>query len=213
MSRNLFERHLCYGCDEDTLELDGYEATPFIVSDLEAWCDEWEIDNYNYIHKLPEREEAKTWIVRGLALAQQLRQIMPDEVVLLFRQGDKDLMLEKITYFFLFPDTHWAIGDTSAETVEFDGDEIQIADFLTIKLPGFDKWYKEFDSRADYVKNTVVPDFDWHSWNLQGIHFASIIRKHLPETVAVWYRTPFELRSVGIQYDLRFTALSFNPNL
>ncbi len=31
-----------YGCDDDILELNGYESTPFVVPGLEAWCWEWD---------------------------------------------------------------------------------------------------------------------------------------------------------------------------
>lgn len=194
----------CYGCDDDTLELEGYEDTPFIVPGLEDWCNEWEIHCYNSVHKLPSRPEADTWDERGLDLAQRLRQIMPDDVALLFSKGDKDVLIDRITYFYLSADTCFAIGDTNQYTVTYEGDYLQIADFLPIHLPGLDKWWHEFDAHVDYADTCADADFDWLTWCLKGIHFASIIRKAIPDSVQIWFRTPFELRSVNMDFDLRF---------
>ena len=36
----------CYGCDDDTLELDGFESTPFVISGIEEWCWEWDKENH-----------------------------------------------------------------------------------------------------------------------------------------------------------------------
>jgi hypothetical protein len=34
------------------------------------------------------------------------------------------------------------------------------------------------------------------TWIIKGLDFAKIIRSHLPQTVAVWFSTPSELRNI-----------------
>lgn len=192
-----------YGCDDDTLELEGYEDTPFVVPGIKKWCYEW--DEMAHAHKggIPCDVDGEEWVARGRHLAQQLRQILPDEIVLLYNAGREIELIEKINYFFFSPDTCQAIGDTNECTEIYEGDVVEVADFAPITLPGLDKWWNEYDDHVDYFNSTADTDFDWLSWNLQGIHFASIIRKHLPDSVEVWYRTPFELHSI-MKFDLRF---------
>ncbi|MCM1293181.1 MAG: hypothetical protein NC230_06355 [Bacteroides sp.] len=192
-----------YGCDDDTLELEGYEATPFVVPGIEKWCYQWDEMAHSAKDGTQCNVDGFEWVARGRHLAQQLRQILPDEITLLYKPGDKDELIEKIEYFILSPDTCQAIGNTNVLTETYDGDTVEVADFPPITLPGLDKWWNEFDDHIDYADFTADPDFDWTTWNLQGIHFASIIRKHLPDTVEVWYSTPFEIRNIT-DFELRF---------
>ena len=194
-----------YGCDDDTLELEGYEATPFVVPGIEEWCYQWDEMAHAAKDGSTCTVDAGEWLARGRYLAQQLRQILPDEVDLLYKPGEKDELIEKINYFSLDPDTCHAIGDTNVGTEIYNGDVIEITDFIPITLPGLDKWWNEFDEHVDYVHSTADPKFDWLRWNLQGIHLASVIRKHLPATVEVWYRTPFEIRDI-LKFELRFNS-------
>lgn len=196
-----------YGCENDTLELEGYEDTPFHVPGLTEWCEEWEVHCERSIKGLPPLPSSELWTERGLYLAQMLRQIMPDEIALLYDVGDGVKLIDKITCFFLSADTCFSIGDTNYYTVTYFGDVAEIADFEPIPLPGLDKWWHDYDNRVNYADTCCTDkEFDWVKWCMQGMHYASIIRKYLPESVEVWFRTPFELRTVGIEFDIRFNS-------
>lgn len=198
--------HCSYGCEDDTLELEGYESTPFVMPGLEAWCWEWDTEAHRRLDAKRDGIDYKpienNWIERGLDLAQRLRQILPNSINLYFRKGSDSVMLDKITYFVLSPDCNFFIGDTNEYSVAYDGDECAIADFLPFPLPGLDKWWHDFDRHVDYADSTADPDFDWATWTIKGLEFAKEIRRHLPSTVEVWYRHPFETGKIFPHPDL-----------
>jgi hypothetical protein len=73
------DSNLSYFCDDDIIELEGYDDTPFVVPGIEEWCYQWEDENDKYIKdKLHTLDP--TWIERGFVLAQAFRQILPDEI-------------------------------------------------------------------------------------------------------------------------------------
>lgn len=193
---------LSYGCDDDTIELEGYDDTPFVVPGIEEWCYQWEVANDKYIKgELHTLDPA--WEERGLALAQAFRQILPDEINLYY--GTKCL-IEKIKYFVLSPDVPSIIGDTNVVSEAYDEDEITIGYFSPIKAPGLDKWWHDFDSHVDYADSTADENFDWMTWIIQGLDFAKIIRSHLPQSVSVWFSTPFEIRNIIPHLDVLINA-------
>ena len=185
-----------YGCDDDTLELEGYEDTPFIVNGLEKWCYEW--NDVMLLTSAGKQVDFNwdDWERRGLDLAQRLRQIMPEQISLYFHKNGEDILIEKLDYMFLSPDTSFIVGDTNIGVVTYLDDEVEIGDFLPITLPGLDKWWQAFDSHVDYADSYADPDFDWASWTEMGFELSRILRARLPESVEVWYRSPFECRNV-----------------
>ena len=186
----------CYGCDDDTLELDGYESTPFVISGIEDWCWEWDRENHffkdHYLDGKKSGFDWADWHKRGLDFAQRLRQIVPDEIEIAFG----NTVLDKINYFYLSADTCEAVGDTNVCSEIYEDDIIKVANFLPIHLPGLDKWWSEFDCHVDYAESSADPDFDWASWYFKGFEMVKVIRANLPLSVDVWYRIPFELRQI-----------------
>ena len=93
------EDNCCYSCDDDILELEGYENTPFHVKGLEKWCYEWN----DAMLRTNAGEQADfnwdDWKRRGLDLSQRLRQILPEQISLYFRKNGKDILIEKISFF------------------------------------------------------------------------------------------------------------------
>lgn len=203
-----------YGCDVDTLELDGFEDTPFIVPGLEAWCWEWNDNSLKLIHGEGTDFNWDNWHKRGLAFVQMLRQLVPDNIEIVYRKGTEDILLEKVTNFYLGPDTTFIIGDCNLYSVDYFGDEAQIGHFLPIPLPGLDKWWHDFDNHVDYVNSSADPTFDWASWTEKGWELVRIIRAHLPESVVVEYRSGFEIGEVfpikplRVNMDGSFTILT-----
>lgn len=67
----------CYGCDDDTLELDGYESSPFVIPGIEDWCWAWDKENHflkdHYLDGKKSDFEWDAWHRKGLDLAQKLR--------------------------------------------------------------------------------------------------------------------------------------------
>jgi hypothetical protein len=186
---------LSYACYDDTIILEGYDETPFVVPGIEEWCKQWEIDNYKYLNKEFASLDT-TWADRGLRLAQTFRQILPDEINLYYPYKGDNILIEKINYFVLSPDVPYIIGDTNVASEAYNEDEITIGYFSPIKLPGLDKWWHAFDSHVDYADSTADENFDWMTWIIQGLEFAMIIRRHLPQSVAVWFSAPFEIRNI-----------------
>jgi hypothetical protein len=187
---------LSYGCDDDTIELEGYDDTPFVVPGIEEWCYQLEDMNYKYIHnELPDASlpEDPTLFGRGLALAQAFRQILPDEINLYYLNRE---LIKKINYFRIMPDVLSIIGFVNGVSEIYEKEEISIGYFPSIELPGVDKWWNDFDSRVDYADATADTDFDWVTWIIKGLEMAKVIRNRLPQSVAVWFSTPFELRNV-----------------
>jgi hypothetical protein len=131
-----------------------------------------------------------------LRLAQTFRQILPDEINLYYQYKGDNILIEKINYFVLSPDVPYIIGDTNVASEAYNEDEITIGYFSPIKLPGLDKWWHAFDSHVDYADSTADENFDWMTWIIQGLEFAKIIRRHLPQSVAVWFSAPFEIRNI-----------------
>ena len=186
----------CYGCDNDTLELDGYEHTPLIIPGIENWCWEWDKENHfikdHFFDEMKSDFNWENWKERGLDFAQRLRQIAPDDIEIVY----DEIILDKISYFCLSPDACNIVGDTNECSESYEHDYLDIANFLPIHLPGLDKWWDEFDSHVDYANSFADTDFDWATWYFKGLEMVKIIRDHLPLSVDVWYRTPFELRHI-----------------
>jgi hypothetical protein len=195
------DSNLSYFCDDDTIELEGYDDTPFVVPGIEKWCYQWEDENDKYIKdKLHTLDP--TWIDRGFVLAQTFRQILPDEINLYYFCKGDNILIEKIKYFVLSPDVPSIFGDTNVVSEAYDEDEITIGYFSPIKAPGLDKWWHAFDSHVDYADSTADENFDWITWIIQGLDFAKIIRSHLPQSVVVWFSTPFEIRNIIPHLDI-----------
>lgn len=185
-----------YGCDYDTLELEGYESTPFVVPGIESWCREWDRESTYALKGVKSDFNWSDWQQRGLDIAQRLRQITPDEIEIVYSKAGKDVLMEKITYFYFSADTCGVVGDTNECSQIYEDDFLDVANFLPIHLPGLDKWWKDFDCHVDYADSTADPDFDWATWYFKGLEMVKIIRSNLPLSVDVWYRIPFELRNV-----------------
>ena len=186
----------CYGCDDDTLELDGFESTPFVIPGIEEWCWEWDKENHfikdHFLDGMKSDFDWADWQKRGLDFAQRLRQIAPDEIEIAYGND----VLDKIRYFYFSADTCCVVGDTNECSEIYEDDVLEVAHFLPIHLPGLDKWWKEFDCHVDYADSTADPDFDWATWYFKGLEMVKLIRANLPLSVEVWYRIPFELRKV-----------------
>lgn len=198
---------LSYSCDDDTIELEGYDDTPFVVPGIEEWCNQWEEENYKYIQNEFHNESQSldpTWYGRGLILAQAFRQILPDEINLYYWNH---ILIEKINYFRINPDVLSVIGDTNICSETCDEDKLSIDYFPSIELPGVNKWLNDFERHVDFVNATADADFDWMTWIIQGLEMAKIIRNHLPQSVSVWFSTPFELRNIVPWLDVLI-----NPN-
>jgi hypothetical protein len=196
---------LSYGCDDDTIEIEGHDDTPFVVPGIEEWCEQWEDETHKYFENKYHNQSMPldhTWVDRGFVLAQAFRQILPDEINLYYFCKGDNILIEKIKYFVLSPDVPSIIGDTNVVSEAYDEDEITIGYFSPIKAPGLDKWWHDFDSHVDYADSTADENFDWMTWIIQGLDFAKIIRSHLPQSVAVWFRTPFEIRNIIPHLDI-----------
>lgn len=194
-----------YGCEDDTLELEGYEDTPFVLPGIESWCDDWDVAAHKEVFEgVKNAMDWDDWNRRGLAFAQMLRQLAPVDIEIVYRKGQEYILLDKIKYFALCPDCVWCIGDTNecSETLDVN-DILEVAYFKPMHIPGIGQWYDDFDRRADYAYSTADPSFDWASWTAKGWEFARIIRANLPMSVEVWYRNPFELREIFPVKDLR----------
>lgn len=190
----------CYGCDNDTLELDGFESIPFVIPGIEKWCWEWDKENHfikdHYFDGVRSDFDWEAWHRRGLDLAQKLRQIAPKEIDIFYARGNKDIVLEKINYFCFSPDTCYVVGATNACSEIFENDILEVAYFNPIYLSGLNEWWQEFDRHVDYADSTADPDFDWITWYFKGLKMAKCIRANLPSSVEVWYRIPFELHNL-----------------
>lgn len=192
-----------YFCDNDIIELEGYDDTPFHVPGIEQWRLEWETMNVCRICGERCYIDSDEWLRRGWALAQQLRQVLPDEIDLYFLKHDDRNLVQKVKYFSLSPDTTWIIGTTDRGVIIYEKDILEVAEFMPFDVPGLDDWYNEFDRHVDYNDTTADRDFDWATWYVKGLEFAKIIRRNLPKAVDVWYRSPYELRDVFPVKDLR----------
>lgn len=187
---------MSYDCDEDIIVLEEYEDTPFVVPGIEEWCYQLEDMNYKKLHnELPDASlpTYSAWRNRGLALAQAFRQILPDEINLYYLNRE---LIKKINYFRIMPDVLSIIGFVNGVCEIYEKGEISIGYFPSIELPGVDKWWNDFDSHVDYADATADTDFDWMTWIIKGLEMAKVIRNQLPQSVAVWFSTPFELRNV-----------------
>lgn len=192
----------CYGCDDDTLELEGYEDTPFKVPGIEKWCYEWDEMAHAAKDKTPCLVNADEWIKRGRQLAQELRQILPDDIVLLFKHGDKDEYIDKITYFVLEPDYAGFPGRCNEYDIYIEDNTIEVGDFPPITLSGLGEWYDVFDKNIVFPGDPIDTSIDWEAWYRQGLWFAFNFRQILPASVSIWYRVPYELRGVLQHPDL-----------
>lgn len=191
------EDHCSCGCDEDLIEMDGVEGSPFKVLDIEKWCYEWDNANCSYFHNHDDSFDWEDWHKRGLELAQTLRQLVPDTVEIVYSYGSEIIVLDKITKIVFRPDCVDIIAETNLNTIGFeDKDKVIIANFKPFSLPGIKSWWKEFDSHVDYADSTCDPNFDWASWYVRGMEYAKIIRQHLPQSVVVQYAPPFETRKI-----------------
>lgn len=190
----------CYGCDDDTLELDGYESSPFVIPGIEDWCWAWDKENHflkdHYLDGKKSDFEWDAWHRKGLDLAQKLRQITPKEIDIYYLKGNDEIVLEKIDYFCFSPDTCCVVGDTNICAEIYEDDLLEVAYFTPIFLHGLNEWWHEFDEHVDYADSTADPDFDWVTWYVKGLEMAKCIRANLPSSVKVWYRVPFELRTL-----------------
>lgn len=185
-----------YGCDDDILELEGYDVTPFHIPGIEEWCLEWDEENYKAIHGEPSDFDWDEWHKRGLDLAQQLRQLVPDDIEIVYRKGTEDIILDKFKDFFLSPDTSFVVGDTNLYSICYDEDVLEIGYFPPIPLEGLDEWWRDFDSHVDYADTWADPDYDWMTWYCRGLEMAKKIRDAFPESVEVWYKIPYELKNL-----------------
>lgn len=192
-----FSRDNCnYGCDDDTLELDGLESTPFVVPGIEDWC--WEWDEEAHFAKDHSSDgvvsdfDRSDWIKRGLDLAQRLRQITPDEIEITFY----NTVIKKIPYFSFSVDTCTTVEDTDECSEIYENDMLKVANFLPIHLPGLDTWRNDYAHHVDYADSIADPDFDWATWYCKGLEMVKIIRANLPLSLDVWFRIPFELRKI-----------------
>lgn len=103
-----------YGCEDDTLELEGYEDTPFVLPGIESWCDDWDVAAHKEVFEgVKNAMDWDDWNRRGLAFAQMLRQLAPVDIEIVYRKGQEYILLDKIKYFALCPDCVWCIGDTN----------------------------------------------------------------------------------------------------
>lgn len=191
-----------YGCEGDIVELEGYEETPFHIPGIEVWCLEWDEENYKAIQREPSDFDWSEWHKRGLYLAQQLRQLAPDEIEIIYRKGTNDILLDKFKHFFLSPDTNFIVGDTNLYSICYDEDILEIGYFSPIRLEGLDQWWRSFDSHVDYADTWADPDYDWMTWYCQGLEMAKKIRANLPESVEIWYGVPYELKNLLPMPDL-----------
>ena len=109
----------CYcNCEDDTIELEGYEDVPIVLPGIEAWCKERDEAIYKkeVLDGIKSAMDWENWHRRGLAFAQTLRQLVPDNIEIVYCKGQEYILLNKINYFVLCPDVVWTIGDTNEHT-------------------------------------------------------------------------------------------------
>ena len=71
--------------------------------------------------------------------------------------------------------------------------------YVTIKIPGIEKWQQDFEYSTDFTKTKTKDDFNWIDWHRRGIEFAKQLRKQLPLSCDLWYDSPFEDKSGTIK--------------
>lgn len=192
-----FSKDNCsYGCDADIVELEDYKDTPFKIPGIENWCYEWHFETITHKGDEPTDFDWEDWHKRGLAFAQLLRQLAPDEIEIVYRRGLENILLEKITRFTFCPDITWVIADTNLYVIIAEDDEFDVGYFPPIRIPGLSKWWLDFDCRVDYADTTADPTYDWASWTARGWELVKQIRAVLHESICVEYLNPFELRDI-----------------
>lgn len=200
---NYSKDNCSYFCDDDIIELEGYEHNPFHIPGIERWCTEWEIMNDCHIHNKPCSIDEDEWYRRGQTLAQLFRQILPSQIDLYYLKHEEKALIDRVDYFVFSPDCNYTIGTTNLYSISYDENIIEIADFAPFEVPGLHEWYEDFDSNVEYLEEYADPEFDWATWYFKGIEMVKTIRQNLPASVIVWYRIPYELRNVFPVKDLK----------
>lgn len=192
-----------YGCEDDTLILDGYEDTPFVVPGIEEWCYEWNEFNVRLNGGETMPFDWTDWQLRGLDFAQKLRQIVPDDIEIIYSNWGDNILLKRIRQFQILPAFGYEIGDYDCEATTVDKDDLlRIGWFKPIHTQGIYQWWKDYDLHVTYDDDTADPEFDWATWFTHGLELAKELRTKLHPTVALWFRSPLELREIFPTRDL-----------
>lgn len=62
----------------------------------------------------------------------------------------------------------------------------------SIVLPGICDWFRRYEGATDFSVTTTEPSFDWRAWHIEGLQLAKELRRHLPASVRLYYRPPYE---------------------
>lgn len=82
-----------YSCKGDKIVLAGRESTPITLPGLEEWCMEYHRERSNYLNGVDEIFDQDEWNYAGLRLAIRLREVLPDDIELVYAIGDHDILI------------------------------------------------------------------------------------------------------------------------
>ena len=71
--------------------------------------------------------------------------------------------------------------------------------YITINIPGIEKWQHDFECSTDFAETKTKDDFNWIDWHKRGIELAKQLREQLPLSCDLWYDSPFEDKSGTIK--------------
>lgn len=80
---------------------------------------------------------------------------------------------------------------------------------IVADIPGFEHWYNLFASYMDGKNCSNNNDFDYDKWEEQGLQYVKQLRKHLPESIDLWYEpnagnsSKQNVRSILVYYDYK----------
>lgn len=80
-------------------------------------------------------------------------------------------------------------GFYDKDTIEIDFEGMEKK---TIKIDGFEDWWKKYVMATDFADTTTDPSFDYDAWHERGLVYAKQLREQLPDDIDLWYQAPYE---------------------